>query len=338
MFSFNRVTRVGSRRRVAAVGVLAALTAMSVAACSNSAGDSASGSTAKGPKIGLVMLQGDTYYQGIQSGMEKAVKADGGSVTTGLSNNDPATEAQVVQNMIQGKVDAIVMQPAGGDASIATMKSVTAAGIPLICYGNCLDEETDPAIVKGVIQSDNTALGTATGQVAAKYITEKLGGKAKIAILNCDIASACKLRKAGFKKALADGGVTASYVTDQEAYLADKSTTVATDIMTAHKDIDLFWASNDGGTTGATVAVKQAGKKIPVFGTDISTQLAQMLLDSDDILQATTGQDPVKTAQGAYEMAKKAIAKEKNNPFQVELPGILYDRADPATTNTFLGK
>ena len=108
--------------------------------------------------------------------------------------------------------------------------------------------------------------------------------------------------------------------------------------MTAHGDIDMFWASNDGGTVGATVAVKQKGKSFPVFGTDISEQLAKMLLDSDNILQATTGQDPVKTAEGAYEMAKKAVAGEKNDPFQVELPGVLYDRADPATVNAFLNQ
>jgi simple sugar transport system substrate-binding protein len=326
------------RRTAAAIGVGAVLVAALASGCSSAGSAStSSGSGSKPLKVGVIMLQGDTYYQGIQSGLEAAVKADGGSVSTGLSNNDPATEAQVAQNMIQSKVDAILMQPAGGDASIQTMKSITAAGITLICYGNCLDKATDPAIVKGVIQSDNTALGTGTGEVAAKYFKDKLGGKAKIAILNCDIASACKLRKAGFKKALEDAGVQATYVTDQEAYLADKATTVTTDILTAHGDIDAIWASNDGGTVGATVAVKQAGKKIPVFGTDISTQLAQFLLNSDDILQVTTGQDPVKTAQGAYQMAKNAIAGKANDPFQVELPGIVYDRANPANVNGFLG-
>ena len=57
-------------------------------------------------KIGLIMLQGDTYFQGIQSGLEEAVQADGGSVTTGLSDDDPATENQVAQNMIQAGMDA----------------------------------------------------------------------------------------------------------------------------------------------------------------------------------------------------------------------------------------
>lgn len=330
------------RSRVWAIGASVAIAALAVTSAATSAQSTApdaSTTPATGPlKVGVIMLQGDTYFQGIQSGLEAAVAADGGSVVTGLSNNDPATEAQVAQNMIEAKVDAILMQPAAGDASIPTMKRITDAGITLVCYGNCLGGETDPALVKGVIQTDNTALGTGTGAVAAQYIKDKLGGNATIAILNCDIASACQLRKAGFKKALEDAGVTATYVTDQEAYLADKATTVTTDILTAHPDVQAIWASNDGGTTGAVIGVKQAGKSTPVFGTDISTQLAQFLLAPDDILQVTTGQDPVKTAQGAYEMAKKALAGQANDPFQVELPGVVYDRAQPDNINQFLGQ
>lgn len=321
------------------LAVTTALLALSLAACGGttkaSDKDKAEG---KSLKVGVIMLQGDTYYQGIEAGLKEAVEADGGTVVTGLSNNDPATEAEVAQNMIQSGVDVILMQPAAADASVATMQSIQKEGVTLICYGNCTDDALDPENSSGVIQSDNTALGTGTGEIAAAFIKDTLGGKAKIAILNCDIASACKLRKAGFKQALADAGIEADYVTDQEAYVTDKATTVTTDILTANPDIDAIWASNEGGTTGAVVAVQEADKVIPVFGTDISVQLGDYLLDANNIIQVTTGQDPVATAKGAYEMAKKAIAGEKNDPFAVELPGISYDRANPSVVKEFLGK
>lgn len=313
----------------------AAALALALAGCAG--GSAAGGGEGEDPlKVGLIMLQGDTYFQGIQSGLEEAVNADGGSVTTGLSNNDPATENQVAQNMIQAGVDAILMQPTADEASVATMQAIKDAGIVLICYGNCVGPTTDPDLVDGVIQSDNTALGTGTGEAAAKYIGEHFGDTVNLAILNCDIASACKLRKAGFLEELDAAGITVNILTDQEAYLVDKATTVATDILTANADVDVLWASNDGGTAGATIAVSQAGKATPVFGTDISTQIAEFLLADDDILQASTGQDPVGTAKGAYEMAKKALAGEKNDPHAVELPGIVYDRTDPATVEAWL--
>lgn len=323
---------------LAAVGAIAL--AASLAACSSATTPAASSSAAagdkKGIKVGLVMLQGDTYYQGIQAGTEAAVKADGGEVVVGLSENDPGKENQVVQNMIQAGVKAILIQPVGDAASGATIKAAQDAGIKVICYGNCVPPLSETAGFGGIIQSDNTALGTGTGEAAAKYAKEKLGGKINLAILNCDIASACKLRKAGFLDALKAAGVEVNIVTDQEAYLTDKAQPVTTDIMTAHADINMIWASNEGGTAGAALAVQAAGKKIPVFGTDISKQLGEFVLAKDDILQATTGQDPVGTAKGAYEMAKKVIGGGKVDPLAVELPGIVYDRANPATTEEFL--
>lgn len=317
----------------------AAVLALTLSSCSGgagAAGESGGSGAEAGKKIGLIMLQGDTYFQGIQTGLEEAVKADGGSVTTGLSNNDPATENQVALNMIQAKMDAVLIQPTADEASLATMKAIKDAGITLICYGNCVGATADPANVDGVIQSDNSALGTGTGEAAAKYLKEKVGDTVKLAILNCDVASACKLRKTGFLDALKAAGIKVDVVTDQEAYLTDKATPVAENILTANPDVDVFWASNDGGTAGAVIGTK--GSKKPVFGTDISTQIAGFILEADGNLQATTGQDPVGTAKGAYEMAKKVLAGEKLAEHSVELPGIVYDRANPETTNKFLGK
>ena len=330
---------------------LAALTALvlvgGLAACGNGGGSTQSSSSSSsnagaaggGKVFGLVIPQGDKYFQGIQTGLEQAAKADGNTVVVVNSNNDAAAEATAVQNLIQRKVDVILIQPATSSAgSIATMKSVKAAGIPLICYGNCTGDAASTAVVGGVVQSDNTALGTATGAAAAKYIKSKLGGKATIGILNCDSFEVCKLRKAGFKKALTDAGVKATFAADQEGYLADKAAPIATNILSANPDINLFWAANEGGTLGEITAVKGAGKDIPVFGTDISDQVAQSLLDTNGILQATTGQDPVGTAKDAYGMALKAIAGAKNDPLEIGVPGTTYLRSTPDAVNAYLGK
>lgn len=318
----------------------AALLALTACGSGNgSGGDSGGDSAGDGDQltIGLVMLQGDQYFEGIKSGLEAAVKADGGTVISANSNNDPGAEAAAVQNMLQRQVDAIIMQPVSSTGSLATMQSITAANIPLICYGNCTDDATNPDVVDGVVQSDNTALGTATGEKAAEYIKSELGGSANIGILNCDAAAeTCKLRKAGFKKALEDAGVQANYVADQEGYLADKATSVATNMLSANPDIDLLWASNEGGTVGEVTASKQASKHVPVFGTDISEQLACFVLSEDNILQVTTGQDPVSTAEQAYEQAKKAVAGEENSPLEIQIPGITYERKDPGPVQAFL--
>jgi simple sugar transport system substrate-binding protein len=326
---------------------LASLTALvlgvGLVACSTEGGSDTpspdNSDAGDGLVLGLVIPQGDKYFQGIQTGLEEAARADGNTVVVVNSNNDAAAEATAVQNLIQRQVDVILIQPATSSAgSIATMRSVKDAGISLICYGNCTDDAASSELVDGVVQSDNTALGTATGEAAAAYIESELGGTATIGMLNCDSFEVCTLRKAGFQQALEDVGVTVTYAADQEGYLADKATPIATNMLSANPEINLFWAANEGGTLGEIAAVRSAGKNIPVFGTDISDQLAEALLDANNLLQATTGQDPVGTAQDAYAMALKAVAGETNDPFEIGVPGTTYVRSDADAVNAYLGK
>lgn len=307
-------------------------------ASETSAEASAEESAAEALTIGLVIPQGDKYFQGIQDGMEQAAAAEGNTIIVVNTNNDAATEATQVQNLIQRGVSAIVMQPATSSAgSIATMKSVTDAGIPLICFGNCTGEAASPDLVKGVVQSDNTALGTGTGEYAAQYINENLGGKAVIGILNCDSFEVCKLRKQGFKDALAAAGVTAEFVADQEGYLADKATPIATNMLSANPNINVMWSANEGGTIGIVTAVTQAGSAIPVFGTDISDQLAEELLNPESVLQATTGQNSIGTAESAYKQAITAIQGAVNDPFEIGVPGVTYTKSDLDAVKAYLG-
>ena len=86
-----------------------------------------------------------------------------------------------------------------------------------------------------MIQSDNTALGTGTGEAAAKYIKENVGDSVKLAILNCAVATASEFRTTGFLDALKAAGISVDVVTDQEAYLIDKATPVAKNILTANQ-------------------------------------------------------------------------------------------------------
>jgi len=285
-------------------------------------------------KIGLIMLIGDSYYQGILEGLTEVADADGAELITATSNADPAQEAAAIANMIQAEVDVIFMEPAAEEASLASMKLIRDAGIVLICYGNCTGATADPANVDGSIQSDNTALGTATGDAAAIYILDNFGDSVSVALLNCDTWLTCKMRKDGFLQALEAAGITVDIVSDQEAYVIDKAVSVAANILTANPGVDIFWSANEGGTAGLVIGTEGSGK--PVFGTDISTQIAEFVLDPEGMMQVTTGQDPVNTIKGAYEMAKRLIAGETLAEHSVELPGIVYDRSSPATTEAFL--
>ena len=101
-------------------------------------------------------------------------------------------------------------------------------------------------------------------------------------------------------------------------------------ILTAHPDLDVIWAANEGGTVGAVTAVRSTGRagRVVVFGTDMSEQIGGFLLAEDGILQAVTGQKPMEIGGRAVEAAVKSLRGEPVER-QVSLPGVLFTRDRP---------
>jgi ABC-type sugar transport system substrate-binding protein len=144
------------------------------------------------------------------------------------------------------------------------------------------------------------------------------------------------MRVNGFKSAIKEmPGI--EVVTEQDAWLVQQAAEVVEQIITAHPDLDIVWAANEGGTVGAAIAVKNTGKagKIAVFGTDMSGQLAGFLLSEDKILQAVTGQQPFEIGSLAVESAVKIVQGEPVRK-NVSLPGILYSREKPDAVSSYL--
>ena len=76
-----------------------------------------------------------------------------------------------------------------------------------------------------------------------------------------------------------------------------------------------------------------------VFGIDASEQIAARLQDSDNILQAVTGQDAYGMGYNSMELLIKTLEGEETNIEEgsiLTVDGILLDRADPDGINTFL--
>ena len=130
-------------------------------------------------------------------------------------------------------------------------------------------------------------------------------------------------------------------VADQDAWVQDDAVSVVSDILTANPDVNLIYAANEGGTVGATMAVKNVGKagSVYTFGIDANEQLANMLLSDDNILQATTGQDSYTMG---YNSMKDLISSIKGEETSIEegtteyVDGMLLERSDEDGINDYL--
>jgi ABC-type sugar transport system substrate-binding protein len=116
-------------------------------------------------------------------------------------------------------------------------------------------------------------------------------------------------------------------VAQQSAWTVDMAVPKAGDIITANPDLDIAYGCNDGGTKGWVLAAKNAGKKIAVFGIDCDPEAAEMLISSDNILQAVCGQNPYQQGYMSIDFAVRALKNIKVAK-EVVVPGAVFSRTN----------
>ena len=319
---------------------LAALLVFSFAGCGPNGGTSSDGSGSKSDitVAGIVYLE-DQFMKLLSTGYTDAAKKYGVKCLTSNVNNDQAKETNQINTYVTQGVKGIAIAPLNEESSITTLKNAASNGMKITLCDSTL---ANADFIVGGYTSDQKQLGASTGNVAKKFIEEKLGGKAKIAVVQFKslLPEKSAARSGGFLDVVKTlPGV--EVVADQDAWMQDTAVSTVNDILTAHPDVNIIFAANDGGTVGATMAVKNAGKagSVYVFGIDASEQIASMLQDSDNVLQAVTGQDAYSMGYKSMELLIKDILGENTGVTKGAIEtvdGILLDRADQSGIDTFL--
>jgi ABC-type sugar transport system substrate-binding protein len=290
----------------------------------------------KGYKMGGIVFFSDFFMQLVQAGMKKAADETGVDITFAVSELDEAKEARIIDDMITRGVDAILITPVSSDGSIAALKKAKEAGVKVICYNTTVNE---PGIVSSFLFTSGEDHGGRTGQEAAKYINENMGGRATLGFLNCEVFELCVARYNGFVAELDKAGVEYNIVSNQQGFVADEAVSVAESILQAHPEIDMLWAENEGGTVGIVQAVKSMGleDKVAVFGTDMNPQLANMLLAEDGVLLGTSGQSPYEIGYNCVYIAIDVL-EGRQVPEVQHTPVIYFGRDDRERVQEFLDK
>jgi len=287
------------------------------------------------PVIASVVFQGDQFMKSLQQGIKEGAEAGGAEVLEINIDGDQAKEAEAIDTYISRGVSAIVIAPLSATNSAGALKRAKEAGIVVVALNGGLE---DGSIVAATFSTANSDLGKTSGIEAAAYITANLAGSAKVGILGFSslLPEQSGQRTGGFKEAAAVG-TTIEVVSEQDAWLPEKAVTVATDMMTAHPEINVIFAANEGGTVGAMQAVRNAGRagQVAVFGVDGSEQLAKGLMAGDNVLQAVTAQSPVEMGRMGAEAALKVLKGEAVEA-QTTVPTLPLTRRDPAAVEAFL--
>ncbi len=212
------------------------------------------------------------YWAAMQQATEREAASLGVHLVSLAADRETDVERQyqIIENLIQQKVSAILLAPAGSKELVPAIKKANDAGIPVLLLDTRIDEDAADSVgarVLTYIGSDNFE----GGAVAGRYLADRLSGAGNVAIIE-GIAGheTADQRRLGFLRGIeAYPGI--SVVASQTAnWERARAYTVAENLLQAHPDLDAVFAANDEMALGALEAFAAAGRldRIEIVGFD----------------------------------------------------------------------
>ncbi|MEU0257127.1 substrate-binding domain-containing protein [Streptomyces sp. NPDC006184] len=296
-------------RQAATYGLAAVVTVAVVGATSFLHGGSPS-STA--PRMGLSLSTlNNPFFVQIRAGAQAEAKKLGVDLTVTDAQNDASQQANQLQNFTSSRLGAVIVNPVDSDAAGNSVKAAGRAGIPVIA----VDRGVNKASVDALVASDNVA----GGELAARTIAEKLGGRGRIVILQGQAGtSAARERAQGFANGLkAYPGIRV--LAQQPAdFDRTKGLDVMSNLLQAHPDVQGVVAANDEMALGAIKALgSRAARSVQVVGFDGTPD--GLTAVKDGTLYASVAQQPAQLGRTAVDNALKAVRGKKVEPM-VKVP------------------
>jgi ribose transport system substrate-binding protein len=236
------------------------------------------------------------FFVTLKEGAEDAAAAAGITLVVVDSQDNPATEATNLEDLIQQGVDAILVNPTDADAIVPSIQKANAAGIPVFT----IDRGASGGDIISHIASDNEA----GGRMAAEFLCEALDGEGKVVELE-GIAgtSAARDRGKGFNDYMSEKCPDVEIIARQTAnFNRTEGLTVFENILQAEPEIDGVFAHNDEMILGAIEAAEAAGREDIIF---VGFDAIDDALDAvdDEKLAATIAQQPYEMGRLGVEMA-----------------------------------
>lgn len=318
------------RKRLVISLTLVALLALGIITC----GTIGVGAAEKKIVIGSSIITYEhPFYIDVVNGMKRVVEKAG----VELLLNDPkcklAPQVSALETYIARGVDALVVYGVDPVGVVPVVEEATAKGIPVITAD--MELQTDKVVT--FVGSNNIEIGTKVGKWTKEYIEKNMGGKAKIAIVAWLVSVAQQQRVQGFKDQVTQlPGVEIVTTQNVEEALRENAMTVTENILTAHKDVDFIYGSNQTCCMGAVSAVEALGAEVKVVGVDIDTEMVRAIKEGK--LFATVAQQPLLLGEAAMQAAMiKIKGKESLGsdfvPERITIPVLLVskDNLDEAT-------
>jgi ABC-type sugar transport system substrate-binding protein len=280
--------------RLCALTMVAGLVAAGCGGSSDSgstggSGSAGGGSSAKKLRIAIVpKVIGIPYYAAVEKGVKEADAelADVEVIWTGAKTDQADQQVQVIQNLINSKVDAIAVAANDPAAIAPVLRQAESRGIKVMSWDG--DADVRDIFVQLVDPS-------AFGAQLADQMVKQVGETGEVAVVTSTFtAPNQKAWLAGIKKQIADKHPGLKIVTtvqsQEDQQLAFK---VTKDILKSHPNVKGIFAITTVALPGAAQAVKSLGKVGDVAVVGNSTPNAIREYFKDDTLKSAVLWNPL---------------------------------------------
>lgn len=265
------------------------------------------------PTIALVVKTlNNPFFNDMQKGAEEAAKQLNVNLLVQAAERevDVEKQMQIIENLIQSKVSALVITPSGSKEIVPAIVKANQAGIPVVILDTRVNPEALAAAngkIAAFIGSDNLE----GGKLAGELMVKTLGGKGKVAVLEgIPGHETGDSRLKGFRQAVA-GSPGIEIVSSQTAnWERDQGYSVFQNILQAQPEIQGLFACSDLMALGAVEAIRAAGKtgKITVIGFDAFSEARDAV--RNNLMAATVAQFPADMGRQGVESAARLLKGE----------------------------
>jgi len=266
--------------------------------------------------VGLVLINLQAkFFNDINAGAVDAAKKANVNLQVIDGNNDPTAQVNAVETLTQQKVDGIIMVAIDVKGIVPALQDAAKSGVKVVA----VDAKVEDPSVKAFIGVDNAKAGADFGDSVGKYISEKLGGEAKIGIIGALNSFIQNQRKDNFIAAVQKtAGVTIGNTVDGQN-VQERALAASENLVTSSPDINVIYATGEPALIGAIAALESQGatKRIKLFGWDLSKQAVKAM--DDGFLVGVVQQNPYQEGVEAIDALVK-LSQGKELPSFINVP------------------
>ncbi|KIQ00879.1 LacI family transcriptional regulator [Agrobacterium tumefaciens] len=234
-------------------------------------------------KIGMTFQElNNPYFVSMQEALKEAAASIGADVIVTDAAHDVAKQVSDVEDMLQQKIDILLLNPTDSAGIEAAVHAAKAAGVIVVAID---------ANANGPVDTFVGSKNRDAGYLSCKHLGEALGGKGEVAILDGIPVVPILQRVEGCKAAL--GEFKEIKLVDTQNGRQDRSVAlgVVENMIQSHPNLAGIFSVNDGGAMGALAAIQGSGRDIKLTSVDGAPEAVKAIADGTNFIE-TTAQFP----------------------------------------------